>query len=180
MGDLFKYNDYELLYLARQNNQEGKNILIEKYSILVRSRMKLLNVPKSLYDDYLQEGLLMIEEAIKIYDTDSQMSFTNFLDMLIKRRFITLLRKDRKMIVVDDDYYENLIDNNEEDKTLQLAEDCYDFSPLERDVYYLYYIKKINVKTISIVLNQSSRTISNTKQRILYKIKRERNRKRSW
>ena len=43
----------------------------------------------------------MLHRAIKIYDEGSRMSFTKFFELLLKRRIITLLRKDLKEFQVE-------------------------------------------------------------------------------
>ena len=83
-GDFSKYNDYELLYLIRANVEEARDILFWKYSFLIKSRINRLGVPRLYWDDYYQEGCLMLHRAIKIYDEGSRMSFTKFFELLLK------------------------------------------------------------------------------------------------
>ena len=97
-GDFRKYNDYELLYLVKINVEEAKEILFWKYSFLIKSRIYKMGVPQFLWDDYFQEGCLMLHKAIRIYDESSQMTFTGFFELLLKRKIITLLKKDLKII----------------------------------------------------------------------------------
>ena len=78
-GDFRVYNDYELIYLIRMNIDEAKDILFWKYSFLIKSRIYRLGVPKIFWDDYYQEGCLTLHRAIKIFDENSMMTFTNFL-----------------------------------------------------------------------------------------------------
>ena len=79
-GDFYKYNDYELLYLVRTNVEEAREILFWKYSFLIRSRINRLGVPRIYWDDYYQEGCLMLHKAIKIYDENSKKVLQSFLN----------------------------------------------------------------------------------------------------
>ena len=79
--DFRVYNDYELIYLVRTNVEEAKEILFWKYSFLIKSRIYRLGVPKIFWDDYYQEGCLTLHRAIKIFDENSMMTFTNFFEM---------------------------------------------------------------------------------------------------
>ena len=92
-----QYNDFELLYMIEENSSEALDIMINKYSSLIYSRIKKFKIKENYIDDYYQEGLLVLYQAIHKYDLESPMSFTNFFDLLLQRKFIDLLRKNKKM-----------------------------------------------------------------------------------
>ena len=174
-GEFGKYNDYELLYLYKTNVEEAKEILFWKYSFLIKSRIQRLGVPRIYWDDYYQEGCLMLYRAIKIYDEESKMSFTNFFELLLKRRILTLLRKNLKeeeIEIIDDlDDYSNLIVNN--DIKVLLEEFDYNFSDIEKIAYERIIINNEKIETVSKELGINSKSLSNAKQRALLKIKKE-------
>ena len=173
MGDNFyKYNDYELLYYANQNNEEAIELILWKYSFLVKSRLKSLKVPYHLWDDYLQEANIVIYKAIKSYDSNSKLSFTNYVDMVVKSRIITLLRKDLKQINVDIDYLDTLQEEEKSDLTFSLNDDEYNFSEREKLIFNLCFIEGKKVKEVSIITGIDCKKISDTKQRILKKMKK--------
>ena len=165
-GDFKKYNDYELLYLIKINVEEAKDILFWKYSFLIKSRIYKLGVPKFLWDDYYQEGCLMLYRAIKIYDENSPMSFTGFFELLLKRKIITLLRKDLKIISLEQyDEFENYPESNNDN--LLREYDVDDFNLLKA-IFNRDYTKP---DFVAKELGVSNRTLYNAKQRALRKIK---------
>ena len=144
-GDFSKYNDYELLYLIKANVEEAREILFWKYSFLIKSRINRLGVPRFYWDDYYQEGCLMLYHAIKIYDEDSRMSFTNFFDLLLKRRILTLLKKDRYDLNCDKvDYLDEIPESNSYIDNLWIIEESFDcLSTFERLVYKKSIIERL-------------------------------------
>ena len=174
-GDFMKYNDYELLYLVRTNVEEARDILFWKYSFLIKSRINRLGVPRLYWDDYYQEGCLMLYRAIRIYDENSKMSFTKFFELLLKRRIFTLLRKDLKEYqiekVEDFDDYPNLI--NENNDVLLSEYSDYNLSDMEKIAYERLIICNEKVENVARELGVNPKSLSNAKQRTLRKIKKE-------
>lgn len=174
-GDFMKYNDYELLYLVRTNVEEARDILFWKYSFLIKSRINRLGVPRLYWDDYYQEGCLMLYRAIRIYDENSKMSFTKFFELLLKRRIFTLLRKDLKEYqiekVEDFDDYPNLI--NENNDVLLSEYSDYNLSDMEKIAYERLIICNEKVENVARELGINPKSLSNAKQRTLRKIKKE-------
>ncbi len=174
-GDFSKYNDYELLYLIKQNNDEAKEILFWKYGFLIRSRICRLGVPRLYWDDYYQEGCLMLHRAIKMYDENSKKSFTKFFEMLLHRRIVTLLRKDLK-----DKEIEKIDDFDEyplyvfEDK-LEILLEGYEcgLSEMEQLAYDRIVVGKEKIENVAKELGVNSKSLSNAKQRAIKKIKKE-------
>ena len=174
-GDFVKYNDYELLYLVRTNVEDAKEILFWKYSFLIKSRIKRLGVPRLYWDDYYQEGCLMLHHAIKIYDEDSKMSFTKFFELLLKRRIITLLRKDLKDNEVErvddfDEYPSYIVEN---DINLILESYDYKFTEMEKIAYERLLLNNEKIENVAKELGLNSKSLSNAKQRVIKKIKKE-------
>ena len=173
--DFSKYNDYELLYLVRTNVEEAREILFWKYSYLIRSRINRLGVPRLYWDDYYQEGCLMLHKAIKIYDENSKMSFTKFFELLLRRRILTLLRKDLKEYEIekfeDFDEYPNLIEENNVHCLFESVES--NLSEIEKIAYERLIMCNEKVENVAKELGVSSKSLSNAKQRTLKKIKKE-------
>lgn len=175
LGDFSKYNDYELLYLIKTNVEEAREILFWKYSFLIRSRIYRLGVPRIYWDDYYQEGCLMLHRAIKIYDEESRMSFTRFFELLLKRRIITLLRKDLKESEIEkiDDFddYPSYTTENKVGVLLESYE--YNFTKMEKIAYERIIMHNEKIEDVAKELGVSSKSLSNAKQRALVKIKKE-------
>lgn len=174
-GDFYKYNDYELLYLVRTNVEEAREILFWKYSFLIKSRINRLGVPRIYWDDYYQEGCLMLHKAIKIYDENSKKSFTKFFELLLNRRILTLLRKDLKEYEIekfeDFDEYPNLIEENNINYLFESV--LSELSEIEKIAYERLIMCHEKVEKVARELGINPKSLSNAKQRTLKKIKKE-------
>lgn len=175
--ELFKYNDYELIYLATEDFDKAFEILAEKYTFLIYSRLKKYNVPKAYWDDYYQEGLIALFGAIKTFDTTYSTSFTTYFDIIWTRRVITLLKKDLRnynLESLDENQIDLILEENNINLYLSdIKEMDFDFSSLELKVYELTYVNNLKNSDIAILLNVSTRTVSNAKQRIIKKMRQK-------
>lgn len=173
IGDFKRYNDYELLYLIRENIEEAKEILFWKYSFLIKSRIYKLHIPTHLWDDFYQEGCIMLCKAIKIYDENSKMSFTNFFDLLLKRRILTLIRKESNYLKCESIYnLDEIVDFNNNTSKLMIFEDDLNYlSAFEKVVYQKAIINGERIDNLARELNVSTKSISNAKHRIVKKMK---------
>ena len=98
------YNDYELIYMVRENN-DTYDLLYEKYNPIIRKlsynyyiRFKDYGYD---YDDFLQESNIAFQRAIMKYDDEKDSLFYTFAVVCIKRSLITFCRNisnDRKNI----------------------------------------------------------------------------------
>lgn len=149
-----QYNDFELLYMIEEESIEAQEIMIKKYSSLIYTRLKKFRIKENYIDDYYQEGLLVLHQAIKKYDSDSLMSFTNFFDLMLQRRIIDLLRKNKKYFeenVLKEDVdivvaYEPVNKLIFEEKINKLFEKL---SDLEKEIFILKYKENMKAKEIA-------------------------------
>ena len=81
--DYKNINDYELIYQIRDNDEVAYTTLFEKYSFLVNkfayeyySNNKNIGIE---YEDLCQEGFFAISMALKEYNQDTSLFYTNFL-----------------------------------------------------------------------------------------------------
>lgn len=88
-------NDYEQLYLISENEDE-KQVLYEKYRPIVLSiaeRYHSLIRNKSDLEDFIQEGYIGIESAIKSFNEDEGVLFYTFCVICIERQIRSYYRK---------------------------------------------------------------------------------------
>lgn len=180
---IYYYNDYELLYLASSKIDEAIDILIWKYSFLIKSRISSLHIDSSHFDDYFQEGLIILMLAVRKYDEHQNSRFTSFFDLLLKRRLVSVLRKDIKSMQVEK---KEIVECNILEETNQkyvfngqisqmLLEETPFMSSLsnfEKKVYDEVFRQNQKVSTIACKYNTEVKRISNTKQRVIKKIQR--------
>ncbi|MGI6607918.1 MAG: sigma-70 family RNA polymerase sigma factor [Erysipelotrichaceae bacterium] len=93
-----RYNDYELLYLIRINDERALERLIENYKpIIYKMYYQLRRKLDSFhFDDAYQAGLVGLYTAVSYYKEDRNMAFSTFAIMCITREMYATYRKERK------------------------------------------------------------------------------------
>ena len=89
-------NDYELLYLIKEENEDAKEVFFEKYRPLVEMKA---NKFYSMYknngyelNDLIQEGMLALNSAIKDYEHEKDVKFNTFANVCIDRQLLSYIR----------------------------------------------------------------------------------------
>ena len=89
------YNDYELMYLISENNEDAYQTIFEKYEPLIfKEAVKYFFFTKDLVisrEDIIEEGKIGLYKAIKKYNDDVE--FYTFAYLCIKRNIQKLLAK---------------------------------------------------------------------------------------
>lgn len=171
--DLYSLNDFYLLYLIKEGSEIAEALLYKKYNAYIYNMIRELNVFKKYYDDFYQEGLIAICNAINSYDMDSNCSFFNYLYVIMRRRFFRYY----KYLCSLELPYSNVFDVLEEDaikynSTPSRELDYYELglsllkTKLDRAVYYYLYKEGYTPSMISEVLNIDVKRIYNTIQKI--------------
>ena len=91
------YNDYELVYMVKENSDDYYDILYKKYLPIIKRLasdyyMKSLNYGCE-YEDFLQEANIAFYTAIKYFNEDRNILFYTFVTVCIKRRLISYTKK---------------------------------------------------------------------------------------
>ncbi len=89
-------NDYELLYLVSENNEEAKEIFFEKYKPIVEMKAKNF-YPYVKYKGYelsdlIQEGMIGLNRAINDFKEQKNVQFATFASICIERHILTFIR----------------------------------------------------------------------------------------
>ncbi|MGI6758199.1 MAG: sigma-70 family RNA polymerase sigma factor [Bacilli bacterium] len=173
---VFEYNDYELIDLIREGNDDALEIMFKKYEPLIRSRISKFNIKPMMVEDFYQEGLLALNKAIYSYKMSSPKTFNKFFDLVLQRRFITLLRKNKH-------YFNNTVYLDDVNPTIlaeprdlnyeitSLEADDYHLTDLEKKVYFLKHKKGCKPRTIAMILGLDVKQVYNATDRIKAKIK---------
>ena len=100
-------NDYELIYEVRERNEDSYNLLIKKYSTLIRriadEYYRKCKRFKIEYDDLVQEGYYGLFQALDNYDEETSLFYT-FASLCIKREMERLIKsysRNKHMILND-------------------------------------------------------------------------------
>ena len=93
-------NDYELLDLILENNEQAKELLIKKYMPIVK-HIAIKNYKNNKnqgleLDDLIQEGIYAIFKAIETYKINKNIKFCTYVTACIKRNIQTSCLKSKK------------------------------------------------------------------------------------
>ena len=189
-------NDYELLYLIKEENEDAKNMFYEKYRPMVEMKEKkyFSQLQNNGYElnDLIQEGMIGLSSAIKDYKQDEKTKFITFANVCIERRMINFIREINRqkhqalnsslsidntnvsgmslLNVLSDDSYnpESSFMILEEQEQLKdaMKKNLTDF---EKEVFDLRF-EGFTYQEIAILLNKSIKSIDGTIRRIKQKI----------
>lgn len=166
-----EYNDYELIDLIRENNEEAIEIMYEKYDSLIKNRVARFKIKPSMFEDFVQEGRLALNKAIQSYKMDSTKTFNKFFDMILQRRFITILKQNQKdfynIVYVHDIF--SLIKEDQEEPLIDHLEDV-QLTDLEQVIYQMRYVEQYKPREIAEILKMDAKQVYNACNRIKKKI----------
>jgi RNA polymerase sporulation-specific sigma factor len=193
-------NDYELIELYRENNEQAKDFLYTKYSYIVNVLIcKYSGIYHKLKIDKQElhsTALLGFTDALNNYRDDKDSSLPTFISICIERRLYTLVKAyltdkhkvESQIVSLSETYgtsdkplFELLSDEGKHDPLISLSDEE-EYNELEKKIGYKlsikekevfdYLIKGYNYKEIASKLNLPIKSIDNTIQRIKIKIKK--------
>ena len=88
----YKKSDSYLIKESQAGNQQAVLCLIKRYQHIVNYKAHRISYHLNDRDDYIQEGLIALYEAIHQYNNKKQTSFSTFIDMCIERKLTSYLR----------------------------------------------------------------------------------------
>ena len=168
---MIQYNDYELLYLMNEFDEEAEKIFYNKYLAMIRANVFKMNISKRNIDDFIQEGLYMLMVATRTYDMSSEKTFNKYFELILKRRL-------SRLCIQENAYSHNV--ELLEDEGLLCEPDMFvykyddednNLSSFEKEVLTLKK-QKYKPKDISKVLKCDVKSVYNCLCRIKDKIKR--------
>ena len=112
------YNDYELLYFAKEDIDSIVEILYKKYSNLLYSKAKKYSLNTNI-DEYISEAKIALYEAVETYRDDYL--FLTYLNICLDRRLLNYrkhLNRNKHKILND-----ALVINYEDTNTLISTQD---------------------------------------------------------
>lgn len=173
------YNDYELLYLVKErNNQKALEILIKKYEKYIYKKAISFFPREKELDDYYQEGVLCLYKAIDSFDDKYNKTFMRYFEVVLNRHYINMYHKNKReteqtlmlvneAIVNEQNFYE--------EKELSVELNVELGSKIE-ELVYLYYFqqgKSVNYlcETLELTRKQVYNAIYRVKQKLADQIK---------
>jgi RNA polymerase sporulation-specific sigma factor len=193
-------NDYELLYMVSENNDEdAKKIFFEKYDNIIRMKAskysKFVSSKGFDFNDLFQEGRLGLTQAINDYKNQKNVKFYTFANLCIDRQIASFLRNiarekhqvlnnsislDSTTNTIGRPITELILDDKNIDPEvsfIEMEEKEELFSKIdkvlsnsERDVFNLR-LQGFTYKEISQLLNITEKSVDGSMRRIKMKIK---------
>ncbi len=192
-------NDYELIMLYREDDENAKNILYYKYryiiDILIKKYSEFLSELNIDYQEIYSECAVGFSDALRSYQDDKDATLLTFLNLCIERRIRGMIRKysrdkyktlkdaysldfpykDGKplMEVISDEGVFDPLNNvvNNEDYVSLLKRIEKKLTSQEYEVFLLM-VNGMNYQEIAKILQKTPKQVDNTMQRIKNKIKR--------
>lgn len=193
-------NDYELVSLAQEKNEDAINLLHKKYQPLINKKCKKIYNYISRkgieLSDLIQECMIGFEEAIKNFNQDDNVTFYTFCNICMDRQLrseVTKLNREKHKILNEAIPFESV---NEDGETINIADFIgSDEKNPETDILIHENIKELlnkirkeltdfeecvfdlrlqefNYKEIADILDKTPKAIDNALQRIKTKIKK--------
>lgn len=180
------YNDYELVYLVKENSDYANDIIFKKYEPIIKNMASIYknkSTGKFEYEDLIQEGRIGLLKAIRAYDVNKGFLFYTFAITCIKGQilnYISVFNKKRNKTLnmalsIDEDIIETIPGNymvpsnwiDEKELINKLVRFKNDLDYPESIIFELKY-NDFSYKQISQLLEISIKSIDNK----LSKIKR--------
>ncbi|MDD4547773.1 MAG: sigma-70 family RNA polymerase sigma factor [Bacilli bacterium] len=195
------YNDFELVSIISENNEEARNILFEKYKpFIIASANKMHKTCKYNgleINDLIQEGFLGLSNAIIHYNEHKDTTFYTFAKTCIERKMISLIVSTKRLkhkilnesLSLEGNDEENskvslehfLGDSNNDPENVIIREEEQEeliqsikkrLTDFEEQVFELK-INNFNYKEIADILGKNPKAIDNALQRIKIKAREE-------
>lgn len=190
------FEEHLEIILAQQGNKECMENLIKKYQKLVYQNGKNFFLKDGSLDDIFQEGFIGLVKAIKSYDNTKNTTFSTFANLCIRRNIISAIKyaNSEKFKVLNLAVYSNghvESDWNMEDVFYQSYSTYLNFEPEEslmiieqleflnynlklsdfEKKVFKYLLNQYTYIEISKLLNENTKKIDNTIQRVKKKIR---------
>ena len=188
-------NDYEVLFMVREQNEDAQELLYNKYynliDIITKKYYKQASILGVENKDLMQEALIGFSYAINKFKDDYDNNFKSFLTLCIERRiskFLRTLNKNNNKMMINYLPIDKLEDSNNINKISDINnnpsiryEELDYFNNIIMNAYnrlsdqelkvFKLLIKGLSIKEISTNLNISYKSVDNTIQRIKNKLK---------
>lgn len=183
-------DDIDLINRIKEGDTDSLDILIRKYMGLIRSQVRKSFLVGGDEEDLLQEGLLALINAVKLYDPSKNKSFSSYVTLCVHSRIIDTIRKATRgkhkilndaFSLFDDETSFNPITTIDPLNNYLEKEKLQNFykklniilNPLQNKLLKLYF-EGYTYSEISDKLNISTKKVDNTLNTIKNKLKRER------
>lgn len=93
MNSYLSKPDFILIEKSKKGNQKAVSCLIYRYEHVVLFKARKYSHRLSDLDDFIQEGLIALYEAINNFNQEKETSFSTFLEVCIDRKLTSYIRR---------------------------------------------------------------------------------------
>ena len=181
-------NDYELVYLAQENDEIAIEILYKKYHTFIQKTVKKYSrYNRDNEEDFLNEANLSFYNAIKTYKDDN--AFVTYLNRCLKSSLLNYYKKinrkknkflneaiyttendENNNIVIGDNKYNPEVILIEEEKCSHLKKSIIEKLSWKEELVFQLKIQNYSAKEIAEITDNNLKTVYNILKRIKDKI----------
>ena len=179
--NLEEYNDYELIYLAKEKNELAYEILQKKYKPIIlnlaRKANKLYNNIGLEFSDYVVEGMAALDYAIYYFKEEYDNIFYTYATKLINYYIINKIRKCKQDKCLNNaiEWMDDLNYAYKEPNNIEISDQLKyiykQLNPLEKEILKLK-LRGFKYFDIANKLNITKKKVDNTLIKIRKIIKR--------
>ena len=176
MMDFRQYNDYEILDLVKQGNEEALELMIRKYRYFIAKKIVKFNLTAE-YDDCYQEGLLVLYRSITRFQEKYGKSFTKYFETNLEHCYISMLRKAHqkqkffaeKIMLIAEEAFSPCDDYSLTARDVERL--VAELSTMEKQIFEERFLRQREVAEIAVSLGVPPKAVYNAVDRIRQKIK---------
>lgn len=170
------YNDFEVINLIKEGNEEAFNFMVDKYCYLIAKKIKIFNLTND-FDDCYQEALMVLHRSILKFDESFNKTFTRYFEKNLINFLISFKKKQIKYINFQVEKLPTLCAFlvNESERIYfsdkEINEAYKSLSDFEKKVFQSKVVNNMTIKECSDFLQCDDKKIHNAIDRIRKKIK---------
>ncbi len=176
----------DLLAKAKNGDVSSGEEIVERVQGLIFNSIQRYYNDRNEYEDLIQEGNLVVLQAIVDFDESRGVYFLGYLKTMLKYTYLNKHKNKRHLslnVAVGDDAESQWIDMLESDddsildqlliieEASELKDALEKLTDRQREVVIAYYLERLSINDISKRLGITYRTVVNTKTRALEKLK---------
>jgi len=176
----------EHLIKARAGEMESKKILLEMLYPLIISTIKRYYNKEAEYEELLQEGRLVVLEAMESFDPNKEVHFLGYVKLMLKYYYLNKYKEKRFLSLNEktgEDNEEEIIDLlvYEEDSALDkiiksegsnmLLDAIFSLPQSQRDIIIDFYLERLSIPEIAKKYNITYRSVVYTKGKAIEKLR---------
>lgn len=192
-GQLADQNDEQLGALAAAGRAEAEELLVIRYTRLVRAQAHSLYLVGGDSEDLIQEGMIGLLRAIRSFDPAKSVAFRSFAETCVRNRLYSVLRSANsekqaalnRSVSFDTPFFDGnsfapdvtrYAASNPEDLLIDEERVSAFFVGIQKQLSAFegkvlgYYLKGYSCREIAVLLGRSPKSVDNAVQRLRRKI----------